>query len=285
MKTHRLHALAITALLAAAACDRVPTAASGPRAVVPEAAGRKLLGTVTCRVDVVAQTQKCGDLVSAGGISQTRVIYGGTYFSLITGVSWHDSGAQRDNMFIKIQNNLGQAIGTHDGIFSDSIRVFVTNYAVTGGTGVVAPYNHKGTGTFTAANQAYWEYRELVDPNGGQSAEQLWQWSVPNTVTSWTYTVAVSAPIAHPNGWVSVTGDEQIQHSHAVDHVATVYDWTGGVVTSGWVTWSRVNVSGNVYLSTTDERTVHVLGVIVGTAEITASFGSATPAVYGVEVY
>jgi hypothetical protein len=286
MKMNHLHALALTALLAAGACDRVPTDAPGPDAAVPQADdGRKLLGTITCRVDVATQTQKCGDFAPAGGISQTRVIYGGSLFALVVGASWHDSGLQVDNKFIQIQNNLGQDIGTHNGIQSDSIRAFLTNLATTGGTGIVSANNHTGTGTFTASNQPYWEYREIVSAGGGQSSSLIWVFNVPNTVTSYTYTVALSAPIAHPNGWVSVSGDTQIPNGGSRTHTAVVYDWIGNVVTGGYVLWSRTNVSGSVTFTVPNSRQAIFTGTSVGSVEIWAYHGSATEDVNGANVY
>jgi hypothetical protein len=285
MRMHRLHALALAALLSTAACGDIPTDAPDAQAVIPDAgADRTLLGSVTCHVDVASRTEKCGDLARPRGPSLTRVIYGGTYFTLVVGAAWHDSGLQRDNKFIQIQNNLGQDIGTHNGIQSDSIRAFLTNIATTGGTGVVSANNHTGTGTFTASNQPYWEYREIVSANGGQSGTLQWVFNVPNTVTSWTYTVALSAPIAHPNGWVDVTGNDQIPHSGTRQHTAVVYDWTGAVDNTGTVSWSSTDVSGSVYVSPWDQRVGTVLGVRIGTAEVTASKGSATPQTYGVTV-
>lgn len=282
MRTIRIQALAAAALLLAAACDDATAPSPGlePRtaAVSP---GERLLGTVTCHVDAVAQTTRCGDLVPAGGANLTRVNLGSSHFTLVTAFSFTSGGIA--NFYNSIQNGIGQDIGTHNGINSDSIRAFVSAINVTGGTGTVTAYNHAGTGTFTAANQPYWEYREIVQPTA-QSAGQYWQFSVPGTVTAWNYTVGVSAPIAHPDGWVEVTGNTQIPHSGTRQHTAVVYTWTGAVDNTGVVSWSSTDVSGSVYASPWDEREGTILGVRIGTAEVTASKGSATPDTYGVEV-
>lgn len=283
MKLSRIQALAVSALLLAAACDDVTSRSPGlePQAVVV-GPGEKLLGTVTCYVDAVAETHKCGDPVPSGGANHTRVNLTTSHFTLVTGASFTSGGIA--HFFNEIRNDIGQDIGTHNGITSDSIRAFVTAINVTGGSGSVTPYNHTGTGTFTAANQPYWEYREIVSP-GNESSTLIWQFSVPGTVTAWNYTVGVSAPIAHPNGWIEVTGNDQIQHGQYQLHTATVYTWTGAVDNSGVVSWDTASVSGTVYASNWDERVGHILGLRVGTAEVTASKGSATPHTYGVTVY
>jgi hypothetical protein len=284
MRNPRFQALALAVLLLAAACDDATTGAPAREPDVARVGpGEVLLGTVTCYVDVAAESTRCGEPAGRGGASQTRVALSSTQFSLITGVSFTSGGIA--NFFNKIQNNLGQEIGTHNGINSDSIRAFVTAINVTGGSGTVTANNPTGTGTFTAPNQPYWLYSEIVAPNGGQTATTLiWKFNVPGTVTAWNYTVGVSAPIAHPNGWVEVTGDDQIPHGQTRTHTATVYDWTGAVDNTGTVAWDTVGVSGSVYAGVWDSRTALILGVRPGTAEVTASKGSATPHTYGVEV-
>ena len=83
---------------------------------------------------------------------------------------------------------------------------------------------------------------------------------------------------------MAVTGNTSIPHSGTRDHTAVVYDWTGAVDNSSYVTWSSSDGTGMVYVSPWDERTGTVLGLRVGTATVTASFGSATPKTYGVTV-
>ncbi|HEU0300692.1 MAG TPA: hypothetical protein VFR37_14580 [Longimicrobium sp.] len=282
MRNSRIQALGLAALLLAAACDdltTVPAAANAP--VVGE--GEKVLGTVTCHVDMVAETTRCGEPAPLGA-SATRVTLNTSQFGLVISPSFYDAANQRQHYFTGIRNDIGQRIGTHNGINSDSTRAFVTNITVTGGSGSVTVNNPTGYKTHTAPNQPYWEYYEVVEPTETTGATPDWIFNVPSTVTSWTYTVSVSTPVQHPNGWVAVTGNTSIPHSGTQNHVAVVYDWTGAVVNSGSVSWSSSDGSGSVYVSPWDERNGTVLGVRIGTATVTASFGSATPKVYGVTV-
>lgn len=274
-------ALALAALLLSAACDDLTTAPAA--ANVPAVGeGERVLGSVTCHVDMEAGTHRCG--AAPIGASATRVTLNTSQFGLVISTAFYDAANQRQHYFTGIRNDIGQRIGTHNGINSDSTRAFVTNITVTGGSGTVSAYNPTGYATLTAANQPYWEYYEVVEPTETTGNTPDWVFSVPSTVTSWTYTVAVSTPVQHPNGWVAVSGNTSIPHSGTRDHTAVVYDWTGAVNTSGSVSWSSTDVSGSVYVSPFDERIATVLGVRIGTAEITASFGSATPRTYGVTV-
>ncbi|HEX2076294.1 MAG TPA: hypothetical protein VHG08_01260 [Longimicrobium sp.] len=275
-------ALALAALLLAAACDDLATAPAAAKAPIV-AEGEKVLGTVTCHVDMVAQTTRCGEAAPLGA-SATRVTLNTSQFGLVISPSFYDAANQRQHYFTGIRNDIGQRIGTHNGINSDSTRAFVTNITVTGGSGSVTVNNPTGYKTHTAPNQPYWEYYEVVEPTETTGATPDWIFNVPSTVTSWTYTVSVSTPVQHPNGWVAVTGNTSIPHSGTRNHVATVYDWTGAVNNSGSVSWSYADGSGSVYVSPWDERNGTVLGVRIGTATVTASFGSATPRTYGVTV-
>jgi hypothetical protein len=277
----RIQAFALAALLLSAACSDISAPPVQPAAIAGAASRQKLLGTVTCRVDVAANATRCGDPVPAGGAGETRILLN-SWFTLQT-TGQFSSGGQK-TFFNQIRNDLGQDIGTHNGINADTIYAFVASITTTGGSGTVTTSNHDGTATFTAANQRFWRFVEIVSPNATTSTD-TWVFNVPNTVTSWTYTIGLSVAIAHPDGWVEISGDDQIQRGQYELLTATVYDWTGELDTTDYVTWSGTNVSGQIYVSPYDDRTGHVLGVLEGTAEVTASFGMATPQTIGVNVY
>lgn len=280
MKHLHTRAVALAALLLSAACADITS--PPPSARTPDAgAHRKLIGTVTCTVDVASQTTQCGDPASAGDHNNVRVTLN-SFFTLVTSTQFTNNG--QTTFFNTIRNDLGQSIGTNTGLDVDTIYAFISNITVTGGSGTVTVNNPDGTATFTAANQPFWKWRQTIDP-GNSTPTGVWTFNVPSTVTSWTYTLGLSAPIAHPNGWVDISGNYQIQHGQYQLLTATVYDWTGQLDTTGQVTWSGTNVSGQIYVSPYDDRTGHILGVRTGTAEVTASFGSATSRTVGVNVY
>jgi hypothetical protein len=278
----RFRAFALAALVLAAACDDI---GSGPSEVQPPAIGakhQKLLGSVTCRVDVAAQTTKCAPAADDGGANQARILLN-SWFTVQTSGSFTNNGVA--TFFNTIRNDLGQSIGTNNGINADTIYAFLTAITTTGGSGTVTAANADGTFNFTAPNQPFWKWRQLVEP-GDNTATSTWTFNVPNTVTSWTYTVNLSAPIAHPDGWIEISGNTQIQRGQYQLLTATVYDWTGEVdETDDNVAWSGINGSGQIYVTPWDERTGHILGLREGTAEVAASFGLATPDTIGVEVY
>ena len=76
------------------------------------------------------------------------------------------------------------------------IKVFFNSGpTVTGGSGTVTVENPDGTGTFTqlAPVQPFFLYsNDAILPPGGTTAAKTWVFSVPNTVTSFTFTVYVT---------------------------------------------------------------------------------------------
>ncbi|HEX6038964.1 hypothetical protein [Longimicrobium sp.] len=280
MRTIHVSALATAALLLAAACGDVTGAGAGARANAPEPA-KVLLGTITCHVDVVRQTSRCGDLVAPGGPSANRFILDSAYWTLETGAQFNSGGLAY--FFNEIQNDLGQEIGIENGV-PDTTFAFITSITTTGGSGTVTPANHDGMRGFTAPSQAYWAYDGEVSP-GDDTFTKIWTFNLPATVTSWTYTIGVQTTVMHPNGWIEVSGDTQVPNGGSRQHTALVRDWTGTTVTSGSVLWSTSSVGGSVTTTTNNSRQATFAGTGVGYVEVTASLGTFKPDVYAIEVY
>jgi hypothetical protein len=282
VKQLRIRAFALATLLLSAACADITSAPPSVQAPVEGTVShQKLLGTVTCRVDVAAQATRCGEPVAPGGPRQTRVLLN-SFFTVLTSNQFTNNG--QTTFFNAVRNDLGQSIGTNTGLDVDTVYAFISGISVTGGSGTVTVNNADGTATFTASNQPFWKWRQTIEP-GDDTGTSVWTFNVPNTVTSWTYTVGLSAPIAHPDGWVEISGDDQIQYGQYELLTATVYDWTGALDTTDSVTWAGTDQSGWIYVSQYDSRTGHVVGVRRGSAQVTASFGMATPKTIPVEVY
>lgn len=284
MRPTRVHALATAALLLAAACADVTTLEPTARVEPASTPERVLLGTITCHVDVVAQTSRCGELVSPvgrGGPSMNRFILDSAYWTLVTGAQFNSGGLAY--FFNEIRNDLGQEIGIENGV-TDSVFAFITNITTTGGSGTVTPANHDGTRGFTAPAQAYWVWEGSVAA-GQETGTKIWTFNLPGTVTSWTYTIGVQTTVLHPTGWVEVSGDQLIPLAGSRQHTAVVRDWTGTVVTSGTVSWGTVSYGGTVTTTVNNSRQATFTGTSVGYVEVTASHGSAHPDIGAVEVY
>jgi hypothetical protein len=131
----------------------------------------------------------------------------GTYVTLAsTGTTYNGTSTFSTN--VTVQNRSAQTMGTANGTtpHADGVRVFfLSGPAVTAGTGTVDVANEDGTATITAAGQAYFTYPGVLAP-GQTSAPKLWSFNVPNTVTTFSFTVLVNARVPDEAGvlrWVS----------------------------------------------------------------------------------
>jgi len=90
-----------------------------------------------------------------------------------------------------VQNLLKQSIGTLDGTTVTGVKVFITDFHATAGPGTVSVANADGTGNFTAPNQPYFNYNQIVAPSG-YTSNKLWKFNVPNTVTAVSMSILIS---------------------------------------------------------------------------------------------
>ncbi len=91
-----------------------------------------------------------------------------------------------------MQNLLANALGSINGSVQDAagVRLFLNNATVTSAAGISVA-NGDGAAQFTALNQPFFQYNEIIQPNQTSSAKTL-QFNVPNTVTSFTVDFLVS---------------------------------------------------------------------------------------------
>ena len=192
---------AAVALLAAAACGDLPSAAPSIASPVQPAAGMQAL---TCRATVADRAVTCGPGLPSGATGD--LIIGGQhqYLDLMSDSIAYDSATAVFSFVVSVHNLMPQPLGTTDGTTPDSggVKVFFHSLpVVNNGTGVVAVLNADGLGTFTAAGQPFFRYAEIVQP-GAVTAVRRWSFSVPATVVSFVFTLYVDAAVPRPQGWV-----------------------------------------------------------------------------------
>lgn len=158
------------------------------------------LQTMRCEANVPARSLTCvaPSLTPSEGLS--FLVVGGQrdYVTLASRNVSYASGVFSAD--VRVQNRMSQPLGTPDGTTITGIRPFFhTLPAVTGGTGTVSVRNAAGTGTFTAANQPYFEYSEILT-RYAVSGEQTWEWNVEPTVTTFAFEMLVDADIPHETG-------------------------------------------------------------------------------------
>jgi hypothetical protein len=94
-----------------------------------------------------------------------------------------------------VTNMLAIPMGTSDGVTpaANGTRVFfISGPSTLSGIGLVTIGNATGTGTFTAADQQYFEYDGIIAP-GTSSGTIGWQFDTALDVTSFTFGIGVDA--------------------------------------------------------------------------------------------
>jgi hypothetical protein len=269
--TRRFPRLAVvaTALLLAASCGEhgepvapeVPSGAAG--------GGGRLELTLVCAADIRASTVSCSaPTPAAGGADPTLVVGGqGSYVELTS--SNVTVAADTFSFDVTVQNLIPQPMGTTDGVTADpnGVRVFFDQLpTVTSGTGSIAVANADGVGTYTAANQPYYQYDGVLATNE-TSAAHPWKLTFDPGVDSFVFTVYVAAEVQYPNGWIDVTGGSNLLAGDTMTFTAVRRTAVGNVV-PGDVTWGTTN-SG---VATVDSSGV-ITALEPGAVSITANAG------------
>lgn len=245
----RTAAAALGALLLAAACtDRSPVTPDRGPGTTPADPGRPVhLVAVSCTVDVAAGTARCDDAPNPA-TPATDLILGGQnrYVNLDLGAVNYDVSSQSYQMDVRVRNLIPQALGTTNGASLDpnGVRVFLqAGPNVKTGTGNVTVASD-GVGTFTASNQPYFQYNQVLD-QFETSGPRTWNFTMPATVTSFSFTAYVSAAVQFPDGWVDVTAVPLSMSPHAdLKLTATARDAAGNFVEGGqFFTWASTDTT------------------------------------------
>jgi uncharacterized repeat protein (TIGR01451 family) len=163
----------------------------------------------------------------SGGCSLSSLAYGSTgsdNYTIIGGQSTrlevtasnigYNSADSIFSFDASVQNLIEQSLGTIDGVTLDTagVRLFLDKSGITAGAGSVTAANADGIQNFTAPNQPYFQYHEILAPNQTSAAKTL-QFNVPNTVDAFHVNFLISAKaaaklvvnevLANPGGTIS----------------------------------------------------------------------------------
>jgi hypothetical protein len=182
----------IALLLAVAACgDAQPT---GPSA----AAGEKVpaLQVFDCTANVASASVSCASPLPAGG---NFALIGGQNANvrLTSSNVTADGGTGIFQFDVTVQNLLNEAMGTPDGVTPDTAGISVFFYGgptVTAGTGTVTVANADGVREFTAPNQPFFRYNQVLAKDE-VSGTKPWQLAYDPGVQTFTFRVYVAAEL------------------------------------------------------------------------------------------
>jgi hypothetical protein len=168
------------------------------------ASGGSVDGAIACTVSMASRNVNCDapNPAAAKGMLLNLNFGGpqGNYVTLENNTPTYVGTAF--SAAVGLRNNSAQPLGTTDGTTAapNGIRVFlVSGPTVTGGTGTVTVANADGTATITAAGQSYFSYTAPLAP-GAITASKPWTFTVPATVTQFTFSVLVNAAVPHEPG-------------------------------------------------------------------------------------
>jgi len=206
---------AVGAALVLAACD-------SPSATTPVPPPSPVSVRLDCSADLRAGTVSCTPPGDAAGVRADRIVGGqGVNVRTVTG----NVAVNADTFAfdLAVTNLLPAPIGTTDGMEDpDGVKVFfVDGVHTTGGTGVVSVANADGVAAFTAANQAFFAYHEIV-PTGQTSASRRWKLQFDAGVLQFAFSLLVSAPYPPGSGSVFLTIEQPTNGQEAVDSVVVV---------------------------------------------------------------
>ncbi|HEU4559186.1 MAG TPA: lamin tail domain-containing protein [Longimicrobium sp.] len=183
---------AAVAMLLGACSDLQPVAIARDAAVAPPAA--RGIQAFDCTASARARTVSCKPSTSTPGNARADVIGGqNTYLKLTSSNVSYDAATDTLAFDVTVQNLMNETIGTADGVTPDpqGIQVFFnTGPNVTVGSGTVIVANQDGTDTFTASNQPYFAYNEILAKDEVSDARR-WKLVVPEEATSFTFTLLV----------------------------------------------------------------------------------------------
>jgi hypothetical protein len=260
-------------LLAVACADDAPV--TSPEVVIeqdepaPEGS-RNIVASVECVADVAEATLTCGyvPLIEGDG-GPSRVMLGEPHVEMGNGPVSYDPGTGIFQASVWLVNWIQQGLGTPDGIQLTGVRVFYyEGPTVTSGTGTVTVHNPDGYGAFTGTDQPYYLY-EVYIPYYTSSGGKVWQWQVPSSVTTFTFSVYVDADVLGEQGYVEMSvPSAQLSVGGSVTVTGVARDVVGRPLGST-VTYSSADPS----VATVDAATGEVTAVGTGVAWIIGSTG------------
>lgn len=219
MRAKLLVAGAITLSAIAIACtEQLPTSPNAKPSPTPETMNA-VVAALNCHADVVEMTVTCdapvGSTAKPGkpdvsGLPGANIIIGGqhTFVEIVSTNVNYSAGTGAFTFDATIRNLIPQPLGTADttGLEAadpNGIQIFfAAGPTVTSGSGIISVAGD-GTGSFTGANQPYYQYNAVLD-QFEISSPKTWQLNMPPTVLTFDFLLLVSAAVPRPDGYIDL---------------------------------------------------------------------------------
>jgi len=271
---------AVPLFVLALSCTERPgvTAPEGGDGVTPTSA---LPLALACSADVRAAQLSCEPTQSGAVLfgANTKIIGGqNDYVRLYAPPQTvtYDSLTEVFRAQVFLTNKTWVTFGTPDGVTATGVRVFFHEGPQ---PSTVTVSNPDGTDTFTGTGQPYFDFGGTL--GSFASSNNWWEWHVPSTVSSFSFTVYIQADVEHPHGWIEVTPHPAgTVAGNSIQLYAKVLGWHGREVAET-VHWSSTDAG-----KATVNPTGWVTGVTGGVVDIVAAtFAGQPPAAGRVTVF
>jgi hypothetical protein len=222
--------------------------------------------SVTCTASRETATVRCGEPSLPDGVRPLIVGRQHQYVTLASSnlVVTPDTFA----LDVTVTNLIPQPLGTTNGSTADpaGVRVFFTVEPYSN-QGPVAVANADGTALFTAAEQPYFQYNGLLAQNTASEVKR-WKFATDPAVTSFSFTVLVSAAVQYPDGYID-------GHPYVLSLDPGEVRTLGGSVRNavGEVLGDPINWTSNAPGTVSVSGTQATAGASRGFAELTATSG------------
>ena len=267
--------LAGFSMLAAAAVLAACSDNSEPLLRMPETPVQQLApqAYLRCTADVRAGTVSCREVLppgSFGSASAAHYIYLQSAPHALMAMNDYTATSTDVSFDLRVVNLVPQPIATDDGVtlHSRGVRVFFWYEPwVTDGTGSVSVTEPSATGTFTASNQKYHQWNEIIQSQDTSVAEKHYAFSLTGTVNSFDFMLGISTNMQWGAITVASSAAETIAVGDSVDLDAARVNALGDTMGIWSITWA----SDNTGVATVGSASGMVTGVSAGTANIIAS--------------
>jgi len=163
--------------------------------------------SVTCEAPGSEANKKSGDNPES---APANIIIGGqdVFVAVKSTNVNYNAGTGAFTFDVTIRNLIPQPMGTADTTGAEApdpegIRIFfAAGPNVTSGSGLITVAGD-GIGTFTGANQPYFQYSTVLD-QFEISSPKTWQLTMPPTVTTFDFILLVSAAVPRPDGYIDL---------------------------------------------------------------------------------
>ncbi len=196
-------ALAVLGVVALSACDRSPTQPAAPERPAP---GGPPVAALLCEARPAQGTLVCEPAHAAADVIGGQ----GINLELASTALAYDTLTLQMTADVTVKNLLPHTMGADSGLY-----VFY-HEGPSGVGGSVTAEGTDGTATFTASGQAYYHYDERLAPMATTAARQ-WRWTVPRSVTSFTFRVFVATDVLPSIVFEALAGGNRDVYRMALD--------------------------------------------------------------------